>query len=238
MAALLALAVVPKQAHAQRESETTCENSGWGSNPSVERQISSCTSLITNPGVAVSERTRAYFFRGHHELQAGRYDAAIADFGRAISWNDSLNDAYAERANALEHLGQYALAMKDRDRVVILMPGDPWSYNNRCWTSATWGQKLDNALEDCMYAMHLKPDFVEALDSRGFVYFRMGNYQDAMKDYDAVLKLDKNNASSLYMRGITEQRLNDITGSTTDIAAAKAIDPRVADTYARYGVTP
>jgi hypothetical protein len=45
-------------------------------------------------------------------------------------------------------------------------------------------------------------------------------------------------ARSLYLRGLSRLKTRDAAGGDADIAAAKAIDPKIADEYARYGVTP
>ena len=75
----------------------------------------------------------------------------------------------------------------------------------------------------------------DSLDSRGFVKLKMGQPQNAIADYDAALQLSARKASSLYGRGIAKLRTGNGSGNN-DIAAAKAIDPNVADEFNRYGV--
>ena len=50
------------------------------------------------------------------------------------------------------------------------------------------------------------------------------------KDMDAVLQLTPQDASALYVRGLSKQRLGDVAGGEADIARAKAIQPNIADT--------
>jgi Flp pilus assembly protein TadD len=64
---------------------------------------------------------------------------------------------------------------------------------------------------------------------------RIGQLQRAVADYDAALQLSPRKASSLYGRGIAKLRAGD-TGGHADIADAKAIDSRIAEEFARYGV--
>ena len=66
----------------------------------------------------------------------------------------------------------------------------------------------------------------------------MGNYAAAIADDSAALAIDAKSASSLYVRGLARHKSGDAAGGDADIAAAKAIDPKIADTYAGYGVTP
>jgi tetratricopeptide (TPR) repeat protein len=95
--------------------------------------------------------------------------------------------------------------------------------------------ELESALRDCDDALQLRPDFVDSLDSRGFVKLKIGQPQRAIADYDAALQLSARKASSLYGRGIAKLRIGEASGHA-DIADAKAIDSRIADEFARYGV--
>ena len=86
--------------------------------------------------------------------------------------------------------------------------------------------------------MRLRPDDAKTLHLRGFVYFRMGRYDEAIADFDKRLSRDPKSADSLYLRGLAKRMRPDIAGSDADIAAAKTIDPKVAQRYASYAVRP
>ena len=86
--------------------------------------------------------------------------------------------------------------------------------------------------------MKLKPDYINALDSRGFVQLRLGKYDEAIADYDAALQIDPNKVASLYGRGMAKRRKGDYAAGNIDIAAAKAKKPTVTAEFARYGLLP
>jgi tetratricopeptide (TPR) repeat protein len=94
---------------------------------------------------------------------------------------------------------------------------------------------LNGALQDCDAALQLKPDNADTLDSRGFVKLKLGQAPNAIVDYDAALKLSAKKASSLFGRGVAKLKIGNASGNN-DIAAAKAIDPGIADEFQRYGV--
>jgi tetratricopeptide (TPR) repeat protein len=71
--------------------------------------------------------------------------------------------------------------------------------------------------------------------NRGTAYLKLGQFDPAIADYDAALQLSAKKASSLYGRGIAKLRTGNTSGNN-DIAAAKAIDPAVADEFNRFGV--
>jgi tetratricopeptide (TPR) repeat protein len=97
---------------------------------------------------------------------------------------------------------------------------------------------LQEALADCNEAVKVKPDYVNALDSRGFVLLRMGRYDEAIADYDAALQIDSGKVASLYGRGMAKRRKGDYAGGNIDIAAAKAAKSSVVAEFARYGLLP
>jgi tetratricopeptide (TPR) repeat protein len=74
------------------------------------------------------------------------------------------------------------------------------------------------------------------LDSRGFVYLKLGDYDRAIADYDAALKNNPKIAYSLYGRGVAKLKKGDNDSGNSDIAAAKAINPDSAEDFVRYGV--
>ena len=58
----------------------------------------------------------------------------------------------------------------------------------------------------------------------------------SIADYDGALKIDPNYANSLYGRGIAKLKKGDNSGGNSDIESAKAIQPDIAEDFARYGV--
>jgi tetratricopeptide (TPR) repeat protein len=92
-------------------------------------------------------------------------------------------------------------------------------------------------IEACDRALAIRPNNANDLDSRCFVYFRMGQLAQARADCDAALAIEPKFASSLFMRGIIKRRQGDNAGADAAFAAAKALDPNIAAQYAKYGVT-
>src|SRR6185295_8355959 len=91
---------------------------------------------------------------------------------------------------------------------------------------------------DCNAALNIRPDYLNALDSRAFVLLRMGKYDAAIAEYDAVLKIEPNKVSSLYGRGMAKRRKNEFASGNVDINAARAARPAVTAEFARYGLLP
>jgi tetratricopeptide (TPR) repeat protein len=64
------------------------------------------------------------------------------------------------------------------------------------------------------------------------------NYPAAIKDYDSALAANPNQANSLYGRGIAKLRSGNANAGNADIAQAIKIDPNIAASMTRLGLTP
>jgi tetratricopeptide (TPR) repeat protein len=95
--------------------------------------------------------------------------------------------------------------------------------------------QLEQALADCNESLRLK-DEPYTLDSRGLVYLKLGRFDSAMADYNAVLNAIPNFPGSLFGRGIAKRRKGDAAGGDADVAAAKALKPDIVEEYSKYGV--
>jgi tetratricopeptide (TPR) repeat protein len=148
----------------------------------------------------------------------------------------TLASEYGDRGDAFIWSHQYEKGIADLDRVVAMKPGDADALNARCFSRALVGKDLDKALADCNAALDIDPKNAMILDSRGFVYFRMGQDDKAMVDLKAALKIQPQQAPSLYVKGLIELHAHNQAKADTDFAVARALQPTVADTYQRFGV--
>jgi regulator of sirC expression with transglutaminase-like and TPR domain len=168
-------------------------------------------------------------------VRMSREDTAVVDdLSRKLRANPNDVVSLYRRGQLYAKNEDFPRSLTDFDAAIKLNPRDAEALNNRCWVRAMLGE-LESALRDCDEALQIRPDFVDSLDSRGFVKLKIGQPQRAIADYDAALQLSARKASSLYGRGIAKLRTGDTSGRT-DIADAKAIDSRIADEFARYGV--
>jgi tetratricopeptide (TPR) repeat protein/predicted aspartyl protease len=114
----------------------------------------------------------------------------------------------------------------------------PRARNARCWARALTGQGLDQALEDCNFAVRKDLKVAAFFDSRGLVYLRQGKYDKAIADYDAALRLEPKRAWAVYGRGLARLHKGDTAAGQADIAAATALTPKIAAEAAKYGIGP
>ena len=112
--------------------------------------------------------------------------------------------------------------------------------SGRCRARALLGQDLSAALKDCNAAISRSgglqtPDF---LDNLALVRLRLGDYDKAIGDYDAALKIRPNSAWTLYGRGLAKLKNNDRSDGDADIEEAVSIAPGIAEAYTKIGLAP
>ena len=166
---------------------------------------------------------------------AGLDDPAIQDLDRRIERNRNDSAAYYKRGQLFAQHGNFQRAIEDFDQVIRINPKDVEALNNRCWARAIVGE-LQPALKDCNDALQIRPRYLDALDSRGFVNLKLGQASRAIADYDQALQINSKHAPALYGRGMAKLRIGNSSGGNSDVAAAKAIQPDIAEEFAGYGL--
>jgi tetratricopeptide (TPR) repeat protein len=72
-----------------------------------------------------------YYNRGCAHLASGRYDAALSDFTKSISLNETWSLAYNNRGTTYARLGDYDKAIEDFTAAIRLEPANRLAYRNR-----------------------------------------------------------------------------------------------------------
>jgi len=175
------------------------------------------------------------------ELKAEQGDlaAGLALVDERIDLGGETRDTYRQvKADLLGRFGDAQEALALVETMIEDKPGTPSLLNMRCWIKGTREVDLDNATRDCTSALELSSNPYPILDSRAMVSFRLGRYDDAMRDLDAVLKAVPTMAASRYLRGIVLARLDRQAESRTDLAIARRLDPGIDSDYRRFGIEP
>jgi tetratricopeptide (TPR) repeat protein len=168
-----------------------------------------------------------------------------------LSFLDQVDEAIAlieEQSGTPEEQRSIAMALSDLDalsgrkeqglqRLEDLLherPGDPTMLNAKCWYQATWDMR-EGLAEACTQAVELADWAPPVLDSRAMGYFRLGRYEDALRDLNAALSVSPELGPSLLMRGVVRRAMGD-RGGQDDIRAALARAPSLERTYERFGI--
>ena len=189
------------------------------------------TALRLNPQNANALNGRAAL-----EAAQGRYDLAIVDLDASIAINAQNPMAFYNRGYARFALQQYDRAIEDYNVAIALDPRMARAFNNRCLVRAITGKDLVRALNDCDTALELTPLNLDVRATRGFVFLKLGDPQLALNEYNILLERDPNRALALYGRGLALVAAGKKADGERDKAAGLALDPAVADNFAKYGL--
>jgi tetratricopeptide (TPR) repeat protein len=199
----------------------------------VDQRIDGCSAVIKAGREKGDKLAEVFNNRGVAYRLKGEYDRAIADYEQALKLKPSA-EGYFNRGNAHLAKRDYDHAIDDYNQAIKLKADFAAAFDNRCWARAVLGV-LKPALADCSQALRLTPRNAATLDSRGFIFLKMSQFDAAVSDYDAALRFSPKRAFPLYGRGLARLKNGDTAGES-DLAAAKALQPDIAEEYARYGM--
>jgi len=192
--------------------------------------------LKLNPDYAEAHLARATL-----ELRDKNSAAARADLDAAAKSAPANSNMHYQIGGDYLSVGAPAQATAEFDRWINEHPKSAsldGALNYRCWTRALWGQQLDMAEADCKAALQLRPGYPPILDSRGWVYFRLGDFQRSIDDFNSALSKQPSLVSSLYGRGLDELRLGRKAAARADMKKAIELQPSVSEIYEKYGIKP
>jgi tetratricopeptide (TPR) repeat protein len=179
-----------------------------------------------------------YELRGRAYFAMRLFKESLGDFDAAVALDPKDADIFDARASAFQALLRYRQAIADFGRAIALAPDYAAAWNARCWVRMLANTELSGALSDCLHATKLDPDAPHAFDSLGWVYLRLGDSSGALRSFDVALAKSPRLASSLYGRGLARMRLGDFRHGAKDVAAAKMLEPGIAQRFGSYGLSP
>jgi tetratricopeptide (TPR) repeat protein len=143
-----------------------------------------------------------------------------------------LATAYNNRGVAYRLKAEYDKAIDDFNEAIRLRPNSPITFNNRAVSYRNKGD-FDHALADYDEAIRLNPNYIAAFYNRGLLFDEKKEYERAIDDFNVALKIDPQNPIVLFRRGEAFLKEGSAGAGNADIAAAKAINPDIAEAIAR-----
>jgi tetratricopeptide (TPR) repeat protein len=177
------------------------------------------------PDAAEPRLARAQLLLAGHDFTAAHQDLDTAD---RVAPRDA--DLRLEIGHQYERSGAYEKAVAQYDMWISSHAQDKRlgeAMVMRCGARALWGQGLQQAATDCETAHKLKADSAILFGYRGLVQLRLGEFDRAIENYGAALKLEPRLVSALYFRGVARLRKGDTREGQSDIDAATSLNPEV-----------
>lgn len=174
------------------------------------------------------ESVAAFTGRALAESQLGQYDRAVGDLTRAIALKP-IADSYSARGDAYVGLKDYDHAIADYSRAVEIMGASGRAFVSKGNPDKVYGNYV--------ISVEHRP-LATVLARRGEAWFRKGDIVRALKDLDSAVAGDPKYAWAIYVRGVVRRAKGDEAGASADIAAARAIDPRLSGALPAAPVPP
>lgn len=121
--------------------------------------------------------------------EGNQEEAAIREYGKAISLRRDYADAYCNRGNALLKLGRHKEALVEYQTAVRLKPDYFEAISNMGNVYAYIGDYA-KARELHETAIRINPSYAEAHNNLGFTLSEMGLYDDALASYRRALDIN------------------------------------------------
>ena len=169
----------------------------------------------------------------------GKLEQAISFLDERIALGGEARDDYKHsKASLIGEYGDPEAALALIDELLDHKPSDPALLNLSCWIKGTRSVAIDSALKDCTRAIELSTKSFAPLDSRALVWFRLGWFDEALKDLDAVLAEVPALPASRFMRAAVLAKLGRVEQSAEDLRVARLLSPRIDEEYEKFGIRP
>ena len=178
---------------------------------------------LSNPKAAYA-RANAKMRSGASKVEDGdiaaarkHYHAAIADFTHLIEWDPKFDSVYNARGWTKYLLGQIVTEPEHSGEA-------EWYYQSAVVDSDAAIQ-LASADEESSAAYH----------TRGAARAALGDYDNAIADFDAAIQLNPETAINYLDRGLAKEALGEKDAAKTDFEKATRINGDLAENYYKEG---
>ena len=119
----------------------------------------------------------------------------VEDILRLVRGREPDNtEAMSMLAMMLEMDGRSAEAAELYQQLLKLEPNNLVAINNLAWIMCEKQGKYQEALELAQKGLNLAPQYMDLIDTRGMVYYRLGEFSKAVQDFTSCIKLYPNSA--------------------------------------------
>lgn len=139
------------------------------------------------------KRFEPYFRIGNLLREDERFEEAAAAYDEAVERVDEAQGyhwaLYYFRGIAYERSDEWDKAEPNFLRALELRPEDPYVMNYLAYSWVEQHSHLDRAQEMLKRAVELRPEDGYIVDSLGWVYYRLGRYQEAVEKLERAIEL-------------------------------------------------
>ncbi|MFP5455684.1 MAG: tetratricopeptide repeat protein [Alphaproteobacteria bacterium] len=180
-------------------------------------------------------RADLYNLAGAIQGALGRWDDALASYGKAIALNPKDGDALTNRCVALLRLDRLEEAAEAGDRAVKVATHSAGAHSNRAMVLKLLGRTRE-AAAGYDRAMELDPRSAELHYNKANLLQDLNHLEDAITCYDAAIRLKPDYAAAYSNRGNAQRRLGLLFEALASYDSAIAIHPGFAEAHSNRGI--
>jgi tetratricopeptide (TPR) repeat protein len=175
--------------------------------------------LVEDQSIPPTVRALAHYERAILDRAQSNFDAALAEFERAIHLAPDEVRYIGQRGETLRCMGRPTEAVADLDHLLTKKPNTGWAYGSRGAARQALGL-LDASLEDLNKAIGLRCTHAQAFATRAETLRRLGRLPEALTDAERAIELSPDYLYGLKCRAAT---LLDMGQSTQAADAFKQV---------------
>jgi tetratricopeptide (TPR) repeat protein len=172
----------------------------------------------------------SYYNRGLSYYYMSDYENAKKDFDESIRLNPKYDKAYYLRAEMNYYQNKFEEALNDIEHVIKINPNFMIDRRINLWTLD------DTKNKSSLNHLSFSSNNSNIYSFRGIINFQLYKYDEMVRDFDYVLKIDPKNPYSYYDRGMANYYNNNIKNAINDFYTAIKLDPNFSDAYYNLGI--
>ena len=124
---------------------------------------------------------------------------AVEDTEAKKTAEEILNKVISKDPNCIDAMSILAMHLQLTDRseqstrlyqqILNLEPNNPVAINNLAWILCEEQSAFQKALELAEKGLKIAPNYIDLVDTRGVIYFRLGDFNKAIQDFTTCIKL-------------------------------------------------
>ncbi len=144
---------------------------------------------------------------------------------REIKVTVDRSDYYRVLGNLAYQTGKVDEAFRWYEKAIQLNNQNHEAFNNYAYALAEQGKELERALKLVNHALALRPSAGSYYDTRGWIYYKLGRYEEALKDLRMAVDIAPQTAELRYHLAAVYAKLGRQQDALVELEKALALDP-------------
>jgi serine/threonine protein kinase/Tfp pilus assembly protein PilF len=192
---------------------------------------------FSNPAARSASRAEDFLLKANAKYMTGDLKGAVENYSQVLQLNPNSAEAYFGRGDARGDLGELQSGLEDLNQAIQIDPKIVRSYGARALIRQKLGDQT-GAKTDYQTALKLK---INPEDYRDYIchgiaqQYGLGDYKNAIADYNQAISLAPKYASTYVNRGNARYALEDYKNAIADYNQAISLNPKNSFVYGSRG---